>query len=1564
MWLAHGLIHAAVFQGGVNNPGASGSSSYSSVPGSSALRSKSIDNNWYRPQANSGTILHNVNMTTGQPVYSVPLGEIGIGKARFPIQVTYAGPIRQMYDADNERGPTSWVGYGWNFSTPFVAVNHKGTVTPVDDVFYCNLGPYGGGQMLQNSPSSFFLANDPTVRILPSYDPEGLIKSWEIINQDGVRMIFGNIVAGDSAERKLVRIGGNIIGSPYSVAAWGTMVNRWDISVMDSKTWGGAFWDRLEFRYARKDIQLSAGRYYTRESYIKEIVALIGGVEVQKCSFITADKEDAEFGGISAEKTLAQALIETKRLQRIEWRAEGLSTVEKQITFHTRFEAPSPYKKRLLESIQFEYRNHVFGNFISDPRQNWSFTYDLGANRHLGLKTISKPMGGKDEFVYGRPNYTYPSWITRTQQEASVRKLTNNGTEIGIVDGEPAKTRYENETVCSEQFCFIAFVDRNPNDAMTLEVWKNNGNYFSLATVEGQPFQKTHSSNYPNSIKLVPWNDNLFVVDSKGKQIWFYEWDGETFKLRQNLIQRDIAGTRTPVPAIVNGTDEINVFPGGDYFLVQDNSYRYMCGAGANTASARVYVFRKDTDGIWKDLYERECVEPVICNGLMPQSSEPYRRQGGIENCLEFNTKDLMISTSPSMFHIVVRGPDIILTYAPNTLGTGFSCLSNKYPSFNNYVHDFMYPNNWHHNITMPIQFGTDFWVILSKDNGGAMVWIDIMHYDGQTIRRVGGTDTYTANYEMFPKVWVSGEYIIGLNPTTGSTGILNLMKKNITTTNGVPSGMSFTSYTVATGVDYAKSIQVRTHPKAFTMEVYDPAALVSGTYTKPPIVVSNNYSSDIWEFDPALLAVTSPSVPFRKVSTNIQDAQGRRYYDIGFSATENLITAKSCQLSGGGVCTGTTSDRIQFATAVMTPGLGLAGNFLNKKNDVFNVWGTGGTYHPQQFVLSASSRIGAACMLNQQTHKVEYTLLQSMGEGFTRFPYQIGTFPGSGDINFVAAFKTLSNMTGNNQGYWTEYGFVFLPDYNGIDSKLPEYNTHLQSFVFANLSVITYSGSEQQTTPRSIKLENISHITDELENPIADQHLNKAGLMWRSRVFDMDGVKASETIRDELSRTEVEYYPPESNPNWPSKLFMIRQKKVTSTNWAENRSRQTKSVTYHNYRPENNKPLFTKTSISGNWYLTQTLFPSSGENRSRPSGEFAFRFTTEPPDATLASWTQTNTPYSNDQAAQKTLSAWKVDFDPTFPYEVRTSKVWRDVDPTLTDAQLKTGKDPVYNHNYGWEDRTVVEQRNTLGQPTEIRQILGTAAGMSKRTAFFYEAVGSRLVATISNSHLDDAAVLTAENGIIGVLDQSNPSRWTSSGTSFSFTNPHTGRASFRVVDNYGLTTNLRLKGVAGQGYDYIVSAWIYGDNANKPTMTVTRFRANGSELNTWTTQNPASGSYAEKQWQRYEIKITNAQLKGSENLFGTETSGDYLTVKIGTGAPASNSQRIVYVDNIACRSTHSGLSMSAYDGRGQLTHIIDNDNLLTTYEYDLFGNMTSSKDEQFRTYSNQASHIPGEND
>jgi YD repeat-containing protein len=133
---------------------------------------------------------------------------------------------------------------------------------------------------------------------------------------------------------------------------------------------------------------------------------------------------------------------------------------------------------------------------------------------------------------------------------------------------------------------------------------------------------------------------------------------------------------------------------------------------------------------------------------------------------------------------------------------------------------------------------------------------------------------------------------------------------------------------------------------------------------------------------------------------------------------------------------------------------------------------------------------------------------------------------------------------------------------------------------------------------------------------------------------------------------------------------------------------------------------------------------------------------------------------------------------------------------------------------------------------------------------------------------------------------------------------------------------------------------------------------------LNTLYKSDPADELWKNKRWQRYEIRIPAADLRGPENLFATANSGDYLRVRIGTGTSVGSSSRSVYVDDIVCKPSTANHSLQAYDADGRVTHETDNDNIVTRFEYDLYGNPSAVKDDEYRAISGNGLHYPGEND
>lgn len=1627
LMVTYALPHAAIFQQGINDAGSAGNTGYGQVPGSSALRGKTINNNYYKPVGVSGTTLHNVNLMTGQPSYSVPLAEISAGDGLvFPISLSYSGPVRQMFDADNSVGPTSWVGYGWDFQAPFVAANFKGTVNTLDDVYICNLGPYGGGQLLQNTAGSYYVATDPTIKVTATASADGQIVQWIFQTSAGIRLIFGSTAADGNAARTLNRISNLIAASPYAISQSQTFVYRWDISRMED--YGNGIFpakNALEFKYAPINVQLGSGKYFTRESYLNMVIHKDRlGNEIEKFKFITEAKQPEEYAARSVEPVLSQDIYETRKLTRIERYLEGSPIEERAFVFNSHLQsvaAPDfPYPKRFLDKIDLESPNPRGGTTIQD-RMSWLFGYDQGSHRHFGLTTIEKPIHGKDEFVYGRPDYRNSDWTARTKQELLARHLKKpDGTDILL--SSQTTDEWSNQTSCTERNCIIA---ASVGTHLYFEVWKNNGNYFTLAKdQDGNDLRVENNSVQKKSLRIIPWNDNFLVVDALGKQLWLYEWNGQAFIKKSNLIQRENNdGSRTPIT--MNG-DSISVYLGSDYFVLQEYNFNHISSTTGGIQSTRFFVVRKDGD-TWKDVNEKENLFSHQCGLTVPDAGDPYRMVE--DKCLEFGYNYFSVSTSQNMFFLVDHAWGIILPFVKSASGNSFVSIADRFLDFGDGVQKPHYPMNWDNwNIAQTIAIGEDYFVVKSiLVNSILKTRIDVMHYDGDHIRRVGGEFNGLPNMIT---VWPSKDYFLATGSEAPSSSQLGGMyvdfwrKTASQDASGNPS-ITFAKQRVLsnTGVfPFQSDVRIVAHPFAFSIELYPkftyennnptgpplgggpgsfpepvsldpPKTLENNIPFAPPLLdPSGNYHSHLFQFDPSIpISTTNPR---QLPSSQFEDANHKKLFNVSFSATDNLITGMSCQNTSGTVCVDNQNVRIGFSTGMMTPFAGSgSASFIRNIRPVFSPWDPAHTaYAMGLYNLSNAARIGAASMLNTDptSGKIEFSLLQSMGQGFTQFPFDItlpladdpATLVREGDLNFVKSFISHSNISGTDWDKPTQYDFFYLQ--NGLFSfndKTPEYNTHLQSFVFPTSSVLV----TRNNSPIGEGAETVHHIADEESSPIPEPFLMKAGLQLKSELHDINGSFGVMTAGRLMKSTELEYYDPQRESNWPDNEFVVRLKKKTETTAANNGSSKQLSVTYHNYRPETNMPSFVKSQVDGEWFVTQTLFTAFGANKGLPFAGATFRFANEPLDISLASWPSPDLPYSDNGALLKAVSAKEIDFDPLYPFKVYKTKVWRDRDPTLTNDELKLGTSPIHDLSNGnsLEERESIEKRDAYGKPIEIKHILN-ATGLEKREVFFYEGLASMPAAVVDNTFYEDAAVLTAENGsVLGATSYDSEGRWPlqpdvtslgfrTGGIAFAANTMHSGRYSLGIVNMSGLTTDLKLKGVSSQGYDYIVSAWINTIKPSsplpdyKPTIAVERHSADGSVVETLPAlQDPVGEPFQYGKWQRYEFRLTNSLIRGPHNLFATPTSGDFLRVKIGTEDNFGfEIWRAIYVDDVVCKPSQAIATVSTYDSRGNPLSVTNNDNITSTFEYDILGNLAGTKDDKHLMFNMTSRHFPGEND
>lgn len=177
--------------------------------GLSSYRSTTIAHSEFEPSQASGEVVSNVNIFNGQPYYSIPLTSINArGILSWSLSLNYYGGIQPILQSSNESAPSGAYGLGWNLSTPYVAINHQGTVTTTDDFIYCDLGPYGGGQILQNDAGDYYVSTNPYIKVLSTVSGKQFLK-WKFIMPDGTVLFFGE--SSNARRTQLSR--GNVVAA-------------------------------------------------------------------------------------------------------------------------------------------------------------------------------------------------------------------------------------------------------------------------------------------------------------------------------------------------------------------------------------------------------------------------------------------------------------------------------------------------------------------------------------------------------------------------------------------------------------------------------------------------------------------------------------------------------------------------------------------------------------------------------------------------------------------------------------------------------------------------------------------------------------------------------------------------------------------------------------------------------------------------------------------------------------------------------------------------------------------------------------------------------------------------------------------------------------------------------------------------------------------------------------------------------------------------------------------------------------------------------------------------------
>lgn len=586
--------------------------------GTSNYRSPTIAQSEFNPAQASGKVVNNVNLFNGQPYYQVPLAQLNTPNGlSWNLTMSYYGGIQPIIRSTNDVAPVGIVGLGWNLETPYVAVSHNGTVSTTDDMLYCNLGPYGSGQIMQNGQGVYYLSTNPQISIIPSIK-KGKFTSWTFVMPDGNKMFFGE---NDNSKRFQLYQGNVITAFPKTASSTRKFAYRFDLSRVSDFSEK----NNILFEYSKTQEAVSSTASYDRESVLSSIYWKNKGVTVDSIALLYTQKTSVEYDGyVENESRENQRLYATKDLDKVQ--VFAMNNKVKEIKFHY---VISPLKmgiyKNLLMSMDV--------SIVNGETRSRSFSYDPLTNL---LSSVGTSNGSVEHFQSAFLNIQKESTMSPRNPE----KMTDaDGAEIEIDENAVDEKKYRNNVSCTEEFCYAYLIDgrEEKKNNFYLQAYQNSGNYFTNVG--------SYSVKQRNNPLFSKGSDFFIIADKGGRYIDFYEWDGSSF-VKKNSDIGDFFVDST----LLTGKIE-NIFVAENYVLIEEND---------DDDEYRIYAVVKDAStGIWKLLSKNKS----DCGFANTSDYGEDIRSSKSEACLEWDN-EITVGVTKNFFIVGDNDDDVLNVFA------------------------------------------------------------------------------------------------------------------------------------------------------------------------------------------------------------------------------------------------------------------------------------------------------------------------------------------------------------------------------------------------------------------------------------------------------------------------------------------------------------------------------------------------------------------------------------------------------------------------------------------------------------------------------------------------------------------------------------------------------------------------------------------------------------------------------------------------------------------------------------------------------------------------------------
>lgn len=714
----------------------------------------------------------------------------------------------------------------------------------------------------------------------------------------------------------------------------------------------------------------------------------------------------------------------------------------------------------------------------------------------------------------------------------------------------------------------------------------------------------------------------------------------------------------------------------------------------------------------------------------------------------------------------------------------------------------------------------------------------------------------------------------------------------------------------------------VRTHASGFSVEWYDKGDSVG---TRPLLQNgSDNYATTFFQTHQAL------ANGYQDRTSQIVHS-GKRLFNLSFSAGDNQVFGLQGLDAAGGACGLNESCNFQYYSTRTRPDN--TSTFVDPNSDMSAIlYGVGHFNSSNDLIkqthlaMSNASRMIGVLALNKVTRKIDYQHFQWNG-----FNYNVSEGP-----FIVSKFQTSSGIGSLDKDNFSQYYSYQEPGNWAVEFNS---NSLTPEFEFCKVSRKDSKGNLLGSFLSFFQM-------DLFNRPLYGKFGQMKGTLRKSAAMGgTDTIGTSEVFQNFVR-----------DGAWPAPIWVTLPSKEVEKTFSGNRAYQTSRTTYHQFNLVVGKPAYIVTALgAGPHKVHQTIF----DNANLPYQMLGYLAPTYPDTGGLKNVSPLIP--LNTQGSYTGLAPFSgTRISRVNKYLVQKKEAWRDYDQNLSESGMKSGNTPALNINEGWLPVEEIVSWNAYKQVQEKKSVRSTVAGEETFSALYYEGRRSDPIGVVGNSKRVNSSILMAENGNAGLTKLDYDGRWTGVGTSYSSSMSHSGRYSFKVTDNYGPTATFAPVDVVRDKLGFRVSAWIYTTSGGSVSFTVERRNASTNTQVEVLNAYPVDGSVQSNQWRRWEANLSYAQLTAG-GLF-TSASGQ-LVVRVGTGAPTGDGNRVIYVDDIVCIPSNASFSMTTFDENGRKTSSTPGSHVTSLFEYGIRGELMGVRDENFGIHAQQGFHGMGEN-